>query len=349
MSTEQNEVVSQFNRLKSSARRAVDDAGLTQISRDLSSTSDAVQRLPEDVAAIRRRGYAFAAYLEHKLGVLADRWQTAHRDTQMAMHGELQRLRTEEQEVEMTLNKGAGVLSNPAALETVTQRLEMLVEGLERSVRGAESRLRGRYETIKRDVDQTVAQLKDIEWYLEQADEASFDFLAGEKLFLVAEAEWKQTGRGKDDPDGLIYLTDQRLVFEQKEKTGKKLGLFGGKQTQELEWELPLHQVEGVTAENKGLFGGKDLLHFTLGSGAPFAQTTVEVKGKAKCKFWEAQIQRMISGDVNDERAIQPDEETLEKLANAPTDCPVCGATLPMLVANQRQVECMYCGTVIRV
>ena len=32
-------------------------------------------------------------------------------------------------------------------------------------------------------------------------------------------------------------------MFEQKETTGKMLGLFGGKKVQELEWELPLHQI----------------------------------------------------------------------------------------------------------
>ena len=88
-------------------------------------------------------------------------------------------------------------------------------------------------------------------------------------LAAPAQAEWVATGKGGDDPDGIVYLTDQRLLFEQKEKTGKKLGLFGGKQTQELEWELPLNLIEKVQAENKGLFGGKDMLHFELGAGAP--------------------------------------------------------------------------------
>ena len=67
------------------------------------------------------------------------------------------------------------------------------------------------------------------------------------------------------------------------------------------------------------------------------------------CKFWAAQIQRMISGNTKDERAIQPDAEELEAIKQAPTACPSCGGTLPMLVAGQRQIDCVYCGTVIRV
>lgn len=350
MSTDPNAALATtFQSLKSRAERVSTSAQLTQLVRDLATTTDRVDRLPEDIATLRRRGYAFAAYLEHKLDVLQERWASARQETEAALRGEVDHLRTKARELDALVSKGVTAQQHPAVLQTVIERLDNELGGLERNVSAAESRLRSRFDSIKRDVDQTVTQVSDITWYLDRADEASFEFLAGEKLFLVAEAEWQKTGRGGDDPDGFIYLTDQRLVFEQKEKTGKKFGLFGGQMTQEKEWDIPLHQVEHVTAENKGLFGGKDLLHFTFGSGAPFAQTTVEVKGKAKCKFWEAQIQRMIRGETNDERAIQPDTETLEAIRNAPTACHVCGATLPMLVASQRQLECQYCGTVIRI
>jgi hypothetical protein len=91
------------------------------------------------------------------------------------------------------------------------------------------------------------------------------------------------------------------------------------------------------------------MLNFTLGAGAPYGAVTVEVKGGVQSKFWAAQIQRMIEGKTDDERAIQPDRETLEAIRNAPTACPSCGGTLPQLVANQRQIDCAYCGAVIRI
>ena len=87
------------------------------------------------------------------------------------------------------------------------------------------------------------------------------------------------TGKGKDDPDGILYLTDQRLVFEQKETTGKKLGLFGGKKDAGTRMGDSAPSDQGVKPENKGFLGGKDMLNFTLGSGAPYAAITVEVKG----------------------------------------------------------------------
>jgi len=125
--------------------------------------------------------------------------------------------------------------------------------------------------------------------------------------------------------------------------------MFGGKQVQEVEWEIPLHQMESVEYENRGMFGGKDMLHFELGSGAPQAQLTVEVKGGADNKFWVKQIERMIAGETDDERAIEPDPEMLEGIREAPPKGHVCGATLPMLVAGQNQIECEYCGSVVRI
>ncbi|MFW5709248.1 MAG: hypothetical protein ACOCX5_03405 [Chloroflexota bacterium] len=136
------------------------------------------------------------------------------------------------------------------------------------------------------------------------------------------------------------HWDEQRLMFEQKEKVGKKLGLFGGKQVQELEWEVPSHRVEAVEFENKCLFGGKDMLHFLSVVGDPYPRITVEIKGGADNKFWVKQINRMISGAITDERAIEPDPEILQTLREAPGECHVCGATIPMLVAGQTQLEC---------
>jgi len=340
---------SRYVSLKQRGRQLMADTELKDLTRDLTDITNAVDKLDNELARLRKRGYAFAAYLEQKVTVLGQRWQSVRQGAHAALGDEIMRLRADRRQAEMLLDKSEAVSSHPGALESILPSLDNELKQLDTTIRAAEHRIKAQYQDLERDVNQTVEQLRDIHWYLDQQDEASFPLLAEEKLFLVAEAESQLTGRGKDDPDGLLYLTDQRLVFEQKEKTGKKLGLFGGKHTQEMAWEAPLHLVEQVEAENKGLFGGKDLLHFTMGAGAPFPRITVEVKGKAKCKFWAAQIDRMIQGGASDERAIQPDQETLESIRNAPTACPVCGATLPRLVANQRQTECAYCGTVVRV
>lgn len=349
MATDLSEIQSKWSSMQHRIQRTLTEANLNEVARDITDTSNDAMKLPDELARLRSRGYVFAAYLEQKVNVLATRWDTVRREAQHALDGEVYRLRLDLQQVEALVAKANAGANNPKALMIAVPPLERELNDLERKVKEAERRVKNCYSMVERDIDQTVEQISDLHWALDQRDDATFPFLAGENLFLAAKGEWVATGNGRKDPDGILYLTDQRLIFEQKETTGKTLGLFGGKKEQELEWEVPLHLVESVKAENKGLFGGKDMLIFALKSGARYPSITVEVKGKARSKFWAGQIERMIRGGTDDERAITPDPEVVEALRSAPTACDICGATLPQLVANQRQVDCEYCGRVMRV
>src|SRR5690606_34695357 len=133
------------------------------------------------LADVRRRGYVFAAYLEQKIDVLNARWAEARRDAQMTLDMEINRLRPEAREVELLLEKGARIGSNPTGLAALNPSLQSQVTGLERAISAAQTRVKGHYEALRRDIYQTEEQLRDIEWYLKEASEASFPFLAGEK------------------------------------------------------------------------------------------------------------------------------------------------------------------------
>lgn len=350
-SQEPNPIVEQFEALHSRFKDLYDNIKLPDVSSAITEASDNIQMLPSDIVKVRQRGYVFAAYMEQKSNVLGKRFNDVRHRIENAIQAEANTFQTDYRRLDSLFNEGERLAAtSPALLSGRLPSLEKQVEELEERIQATERKLTADLGTLPADASQAVDQLEDINWYLDQKDEASFKFLAGEALFLAAKAEWVATGKGKNDPDGILYLTDQRLIFEQKETTGKTLGLFGGKKVQEIEWEIPLHQITDVKAENKGFFGGKDMLYFTLKQGAPHApQITVEVKGGVACKFWAAQVQRMLSGNTKDERAIQSDAEALEAIKKAPSACPSCGGTLPMLVAGQHQIDCVYCGAVIRV
>lgn len=341
-----NQPASKFAALQTRAKRLFSDAKLAEIARDVSDTTADVAKLPGELARLRSRGYMFASYLEHKIEVLSGHWNSARQEVERAMDDESRQLRAQVQQVENLLAATESQLNNMIGLLKAMPALEQGIDNLESSIKTAETRIKNLFATLERDVSQTVEQLQELQAHLDQRDKASFPFLTGENIFLTASGEWVAAGKGGQDPDGILFLTDQRLIFEQNEKTGKTLGLFGGKHTQEIKWEFPLQQIEKVEAENKGLFGGKDMLHFTLGAGARYPRITVEVKGKARCKFWAAQIERMMRGETKDERAIPLDAD-LETLDSAPTTCHVCGATLPPLTVGQTQITCQYCGSVI--
>lgn len=349
MSQDANQIASRFDALRSRFETLYSNAGLPDVSSAINSLTDDITNLPDTISGIRDRGYAFAAYLEHKAEVIAEQWNTLRDEAQRQLSMEAARLQGEVNGLRFRVDLAAGMRANPMALANQLPDLERIVGQVESTVSDAASRIESIFETLQNDVAQTIDQLSKINWYLDQWDEGSFESLAEESLFLAAKAEWVATGKGKDDPDGVLFLTDQRLIFEQKETTGKTLGLFGGKKVQEVEWAIPLNQFADVVPENKGFLGGKDMLNFTMGKGAPYPKIVVEVKGGVQSKFWAAQIKRMIAGQTDDERAIQPDAESIEAMRKAPTACPSCGGTLPQLVASQRQLECAYCGMVIRV
>lgn len=328
------------------ANRALKAAALENLPRTLASLTAQVTGLPAELQRARSRGYVFANYLEQKLAVLAKQWEAQRLEAQKTLTTEGEFLRPLRHEVEALIATAQSQASNPMLLLMSLTKLEKTASDLENQAKTVENRIKDRIRTLERDIQQTHEQLQDIHHMLDLRDGASFSFNNGENVYLTAQGEWVATGKGSQDPDGTLYLTDQRLIFEQNEKTGKTLGLFGGKHTQGIQWEVALPLIEKVEAENKGLFGGKDMLHFTLGAGAPHPRITVEVKGKAKCKFWAAQIERMARGETKDERAIAPDEETLKEIKSETSECHVCGGTLPQLSGGQ-QVTCVYCGAVI--
>lgn len=321
----------------------INRATLSSVASRISSITNDVARLPEMIADIRRRGYVYRSYLEQKGEVLAQQWRDSQGQIQLTINRESDELREQLNRAEAAIRQIDFRPTLPAI-----SGLESTLNLLQEKIDAAETRVQDLFKTLENELQTTKNQIEEVKWFLQQKEEASFNFYPAEALFMAAKAEWVASGKGKEDPDGILFLTDQRLVFEQKETVGG--GLFRrGEQKHEKAWEVPLSAVEDIQPENKGFLGGKDMLHFSLGRGAPYPKITVEVKGGVDCKYWAREIKRLLSGDAKNERASQPDPELIEQLRKAPTQCHVCNGQLPRLVAGQTEVQCLYCGTVIRI
>lgn len=238
---------------------------------------------------------------------------------------------------------------------TVGPNIEELIEGLEDSmgdveeaVSTAKERINGLYGEVPSNVSQTMSQISEINTYLERRDEATFDFLAGEDMFMAVKAEWKKGKNKKENPDGFFYITNQRIIMEQQEKKGGFMGM-GGKREEGALWEAPIESIESVESEKKGMLGGIDLIHIRFGSGAPFGETTIEVKGGLNAEWFASKLKRASKLEIETERGVDHDPAEIEAIANAPTMCAVCGANFDQrLVAGMTQMECDYCGSVVR-
>jgi hypothetical protein len=91
--------------------------------------------------------------------------------------------------------------------------------------------------------------------------EAIFELDNGTDLVMAAPTHWDM--ESKDDPEGVLNLSNKRLTFEQKEKITTKLVLFISTASQLVQQTLinqPLSGVKSIKAVNKGLFGHHDFL-----------------------------------------------------------------------------------------
>jgi predicted nuclease with TOPRIM domain len=317
---------------------------LTDIISETESLGTTLETLPDEIQQIRNRGYTFHSYLENKVVVLAERWDEVNDRIEDWLEKETADLEDELAAAASHVTSLSGdVTSRHSA---IARKLEAVLDDMDNQVSASEERIQALYGTVEREVHKTKSQLSQISKQLDWLEAASFELDPTEGLFIAAEAEWVDD---RDKPDGYLFVTNQRMIFEQNEKTGKRLGMFGGKQTQEVLWETPLSAIEKVTGDNQGMFGGKDMMQLELGAGAPYAEITCEIKGGIEADFWAQQVQRAAKGYIAKDSTVEPDPELIERLRNAPTDCPNCGGVLPELSAGDTEVTCIYCGTVIRI
>ena len=329
--------IDRFNAIQS-------DILLTRVTHDLADVEAAVNALPANIASIRSRGYVFKSFLERKAETLAGQWRELQPRVEASVQSQGQQLRAQADQVQAAHNRRLRATAAMSALESQTS--------------AAQGSLQGMYDPLNDNVLQTQKQLDDIVWTLQQAEQASFGFLATEAPVEAVSANWKKPD-DKDGVGGVLYLTDQRLVFEQKEEVATKKVLFIAtekKKVQALGWEVPVANIASATGSHRGFMNKDDFLTITCTSGAglrtpegtTYPTADVHLMGETG-ESWQAFIGRVKSGDVAKERTVPVDEKAAAVVANAPTKCGTCGATITQtILRGQTEITCQYCGSVIR-
>jgi hypothetical protein len=340
-----NEEVARFSGLQ-------DRLMLRPVLDELEDVEAAIAALPANIENIRARGYVFKSYLEKKAETLTGQWRDLRPRVEAAVSQQQHALRTDAQQVQLYHNRRQP--AGPA------------LAGLESKVNAALSTLNGMYDALDGNVNQTQQQLDDISWTLQVAEQASFGFLPTEAPVEAVPANWKKPG-DKDGVDGVLILTDQRLIFEQKEEVATKKVLFittEKQKVQALAWEVPVVEVEKAIGSRRGFMSKDDFLTLTLTQGAglkggdgqllydnmgrPLGETELHLHGESG-ETWQGWIGRVKTGEIARERTVPVDEAAEEVAANAPTKCPNCGATLTQtILRGQKEITCEFCGSVIR-
>lgn len=350
-----NPVAERLSALQADMQALQEQVAFSNEKRSIADLDQGIGSLSQVLTEVRQRGYRYKGFLEGKVEVLAQKWESARA---LAL-GEMQQAERDLQllygQVSQRYSLATQAVNSPSASSQLSV-LEQQIGQLHARLEAAQSTITAAYSGVQQVYNQTNAQVKEVLWLLDQVDQASFDILAGENPVQAVKAKWWRDGKNQG-PAGVLYLTDQRLIFEQKEEKVTKKVLFIATEKemyQEMLFQAPIGTIEGVKSSSKGLFGHEDHLDFTFGSGAEYPTAHFHIDGQ-ESDFWVGLIKRVQTGEINSERYYAPGESVQaeaqalqEAFANAPQRCTACGAPFDAPIAKgQRQIKCEYCGTLM--
>ncbi|MBN1660424.1 MAG: hypothetical protein JXA93_18640 [Anaerolineae bacterium] len=304
-----------------------------------------IEALPARLAEFASRGYRYGHALEAEVEALGKAWPARRREALATLNTKTRTLAPLGKEVEK-------LAALPRLSDTMLNQLEQKLAHLQTQSDAAEREVRGTFDSLSQQFYTLQRELDAVKFMLDSLDTASFDLYPDESGVAAAKATWTNH---PDEPKGILFLTDGRVILEQREKKAKKKVLFvttESEMIQEKLWESPVGNITEVIAEDKKKFlSSKDLLHIHMReySGGLYGDPTVELDG-ASNEEWAGLIKRVQRGELGPAPAGAEAAEAgpATPTRDIPTRCPACGGQLPALVKGMRELVCEYCGTVTR-
>jgi len=349
--TPQQQFESEFSSLQSALKRLQDAARLNNARSAVERLDSDIASLPGQVAALRTQGYAFEKGLELEAMQIQADWRGVESITRSQIETQAAPIQAELRVLEGQMSQLAAQRSNPALARPALERLKTGVQTLTGKAEAAERTVSSAYQPISGKVSALKFRLQKIEWMLKQLAEAKFTLRPTESGIMAVKAIWCQSvNKTKDDPEGILYLTDQRLIFEQKQEIATKKVLFfttAKEKVQAVKWEAPVTLATEVKPSKQGMLKNEDRLDIRFGPGAPLQ--TVHLHIWQDGNEWVKLINRAKTGEFDKTRAIEIDQAEVEKVKSAPSQCPSCGANITQVVLRgMDSIKCEYCGYVIR-
>jgi len=325
----------------------------------LTSLRDAVEDLQTNINSLlqkvkdlRARGYPFEKQLEGKASDFAQQWASLHPSVFSQIDQQAAALEWALRPIEEQFRQLIAQSMVPSVAQPLVTQIKAAISTLESKISAVSSDIEGMYDGLEKQVKEFVAHLSEVDWMLNQFAEATFQLLPTEAGIMAVKATWMKGGK-KDagDPKGILYLTDQRLIFEQKQEMVTKKVLFIATEKEKVQkvlLEVPVVLVETIKASKQGLFGHEDHIYLNFAADAPEQAAHFHMDGQ-DCNNWQGLVGRAKARDFDQDRAIPLDQSQVEKVRSAPTECPHCGAaiTKPVL-RGMDSIQCEYCGKVIR-
>jgi len=333
---------SQLNSMRSSVLMA-------SLKDEIDDVNTTLNNLPTLIGKIRTAGHVFDADLEKKSDEMRAGWPQVRDNALSQISSNQYSLQNALQNAESELQNLINYQSNPDYALTIVSRSEGAIQTLQSQISAVNSAVRGSYDSFINEAKKIEQRVNKIQEMMNLVTAATFQLMPAEGVISVVPG--KLDKEGKDDPKGYVFLTDQRILFEQNEEVATKKVLFVATEKQKVQKllvDMPLTQLEKVTASKKGMLGNEDHLDLMFESGAAVRMAHFHINGQ-DCNAWQTMINRAKTKDYDKERAVKVDTGVTEKMSAAPTKCSSCGAnfTKPVM-RGQTEVKCEYCGAVTR-
>lgn len=328
-----------------------DTVRLKNLFNDIEDVQTTFANLPQRLARARSGGYVFENFLDHEVNQYPKIWNGLHQQITTQINQQTMMLQNSLRQIETKMSQLQASRSNISYARNQVSTIQSDISMLEDKARSAESTIKGMYDAFSSEVRSMDGHLGNIEYMLTNLAEATFTLLPTESGVRAIKAVMcKDAKERPEDPDGVLYLTDQRLIFEQKEEIATKKILFittAKEKVQALKWESPVALVEQVLNSKVGFLKNEDHLEIRFEQGAPLR--TVHFHIWWDSAEWKQFINRARTRDYDRERTTPVDKAAEEKVKSAPAQCPSCGAGMSAVVLRgQDSITCEYCGFVVR-
>ena len=352
MAMTREEVQSAIRSLDSKVDDLRTDSTLSEMRKETSALEQDIDGFAARLKAIRDYGYVFDREIEGRLEDFEQSWKEMKHTVSAEISRRARSLEENFKQVDANMRRISSYANRPSSAETHITRLENRIDDLEDSIEAAQDTIRSRYQPLKEDVSAVDTRLTYLEWVYEELNQATFKLLQSESMVMAAKVRWYHDGKAdKKDPKGILFLSDQRLILEIHEKEVKKKFLFVATEsetTRKVAFECPVDYIEKTESFQQGFLKGKDHLRIFFTAQGPYDKTQFHLLNSDNDEFCQT-IRRIQSGDFLNNRTEEVSEDVLERVKNAPSECPSCGGIISQeILRGQDSITCEYCGYVIR-
>ena len=327
-------------------------ATLNDAASALAKTTSQILGLADEIAGLRGRGYAFHWEWEVRAAALKNEWPAAQQQAIRLLNTRARGLANLSNQAELTVRQAAG---SPSKLTTLDGQLD----GLERQIEAAKKEIAAQVAPFDAQVGDLAGEMEKVDFMLGVVESGVVKLFPDECGVAAFPANMVLDKKEKDE--GVLLLTDKRLIFIHEEEKVLKKVLFivtEKKTVRTLRWAAPIGAVDTLAAEDKGGFlgmGAKELLTINFDDKAKDVpkQVIMHLTQGTENETWRALIMQVKSGDIEAQRATSPTKSegasatAAPARASLPTVCPSCGAKLPPVYKGMTRMECEFCHAAI--